>query len=74
VVFYLSVSEHVGILGALDRIPWRVMIYEGHQSEDLTQVSSVLEGRFGSKVRMATLTRRADGDSRARPLAVFIRS
>ncbi|MHC4400877.1 MAG: class I SAM-dependent methyltransferase, partial [Planctomycetota bacterium] len=42
VVFYLSVRQHVGMLRSLERIPWRALVYEGHQRETVDQLTGVL--------------------------------
>jgi hypothetical protein len=73
VVFYLSVRQHVGLLNSLTTLPWRVLVYEGHQRESVDDVEHVLGEVLRPGIRIAARTYLADGDSTRRPLAVLIR-
>ena len=74
VVFYLSVRQHVGLLDDLRRIPWRAMVYEGHQNERVEELPDVLAPLLEDGVRCAAATRLADGDSGYRPIALLVRN
>jgi len=74
VVFYLSVRQHIGLLHSLGRIPWRALVYEGHQREHPRDVPHVLAPLLTDGVRCAVTSRIADGDSGSRPVAVLLRS
>lgn len=73
VVFYLSARQHVGLLHSLQRIPWRALIYEGHQGERLENIPIVLGPLLMSDVRFLTSSKISDGDSASRPIAILLR-
>jgi hypothetical protein len=73
VVFYLSVSNQLGYLQSLSRMPWRVLVYEGHQNQTVSDIANAQWANFGPDVELVTLTRNADGDSLPRPFALFLR-
>jgi hypothetical protein len=73
VVFYLSVSNQLGYLQSLYRIPWRVLVYEGHQNQSESDIANAAWANFGPDVELVLLTRNADGDSLPRPFALFLR-
>ncbi len=73
VVLYLSVSRNLGLLPAVARIPWRALVYEGHQGDDLEASVSSLLIWAGPGVRVAAEGRRADGESDRRPFVILMR-
>lgn len=75
VLSYLAVRGHIGWLDAVVRMPWRHMIYEGHEGEDLTVFEAhvaELADRTPVVVRARAMYR--DGDSRPRPVALIERA
>ncbi len=73
VVFYLSVSNQLGYLRSLYSIPWRVLVYEGHQNQSESDIANAEWANFGPDVELVALGRNADGDSLPRPFALFLR-
>jgi hypothetical protein len=75
VVSYLAVRGHLGWLDALTRIPWKFLIYEGHEGETredfeqyVKQFSAVANFKIGG------VTSYVDGDSDERTLAILLRN
>jgi hypothetical protein len=57
------------------RIPWKVMIYEGHKGEKQTDLSNDLRELYKMcPFSIASSTEYNDGDSHSRALAVLIRN
>jgi hypothetical protein len=50
VVLYLSVSNQVGYLQSLYKMPWRVLVYEGHQSQSEKDIAHAAWANFGPDV------------------------
>jgi hypothetical protein len=73
VVFYLSARQHMGLLNSLQKIPWRILVYEGHQRERLDDIPTVLGSFLTSDVHTLTSAKIADGDSGARPIVILQR-
>jgi hypothetical protein len=73
-VSYLAVRGHINWLDALKNIPWRFMIYEGHEGETTEQSLRFLE-EFKKNVpfRIAAQSEYADGDSETRTIAILIK-
>lgn len=75
VVSYLAVRGHLGWLEALARIPWKFLIYEGHEGE--TQIDFeqyVNEFSAVTNFRVGGVTSYVDGDSDERTLAILLRN
>lgn len=73
-ISYLAVRGHIGWHASLERIPWGVMLYEGHEHETAAEFQShlaELKGRV--PVRLAAFDMSEDGDSARRPVAVILR-
>lgn len=74
VVLYLSVRKHVGMMRNLTTIPWRVLVYEGHHSEDLDCLPQILESFLSEQVDIRRATIKSDGPGGAkRPIAILVR-
>jgi hypothetical protein len=73
VVFYLAVREHIGLLDGLSRIPWRALVYEGHQWEQLSEVPRFVEPLLRDGVEISAALSISDGDCGSRPLLVLKR-
>jgi hypothetical protein len=73
VVLYLSVHQHIGLLQSLRQIPWRLLVYEGHQNETLHDASTALAPLLTECVRQILAITLADGDSGPRPLILLQR-
>ena len=73
VIFYLSVHKHIGVLQSLQQIPWRVLVYEGHQGERLQDIPQILSPLLAANVRCVESASIADGDSAARPVVLLVR-
>jgi len=71
-VFYLSVSDQLGYLQSLYRMPWRVLVYEGHENQSVSDIANAEWANFGPDVKLVSVARHADGDS-PRPFALFLR-
>ena len=74
VVSYLAVRGHLGWLQALVRIPWKIVIYEGHEGEDesdFEQHVSELNEIVGCSV--VGIRYSEDGDGERRPISILKR-
>jgi len=75
VISYLAVRGHLGWLDALGRIPWSILIYEGHEDEskaDFDKHMNELRKLVAFRVLAQTIT--VDGDSDERWVAILVRS
>lgn len=72
VVSYLAVRGHIGWLKALHRIPWSILIYEGHEGETREDFERYL-GEFNqvSSIDVAAIDDYVDGDSDRRTIALL---
>ena len=74
IVFYLSVHQHIGLLHDLQHnIPWRVLLFEGHQNETLDDIYALLASWIGQEIKIHTATYVGDGDSSNRPFVILMR-
>lgn len=75
IVSYLAVRGHIGWLPALAKIPWRHLIYEGHEGEDEAKTRRFIE-EFQSLVpcRLTGLSQYRDGDSDPRMIGLLERA
>jgi hypothetical protein len=73
VVFYLSVVNHFGVMESLRRMPWKALVFEGHQGESLDDVASSVARLLVPGVAVAARTYVGDGDSKERPLVLLVR-
>ena len=73
-ISYLAVRGHLGWLEALSRIPWKFLIYEGHEGETQQDFERYVK-EFGAltNFRIGHLTSYFDGDSDERTLAILVR-
>jgi hypothetical protein len=74
VISYLAVRGHLGWLDALGRLPWSLLIYEGHEEEtesDFEKYVAELKGRVNFRVAGQSTYR--DGDSDERTVAILLR-
>jgi hypothetical protein len=74
VILYLSVVNNLGIMQSLSRISWRALVFEGHQGQEVKAAADALLARFGRNVEVISSTRRSDGDSKARPILILVRT
>ena len=71
VVSYLAVRRHFGWLQALIENPWRLMLYEGHEGEDLNSTRAFLhELEQRAPIRILRVAEVRDGDSDLRQIAL----
>ncbi|MDQ6652349.1 MAG: hypothetical protein M3Y84_06360, partial [Acidobacteriota bacterium] len=75
VISYLAVRGHLGWLNALARIPWQLLIYEGHEGETQEEFEHDMK-QYGAltNFRLGGVTRYVDGDSDERTLALLVRT
>jgi hypothetical protein len=75
VISYLAVRGHLGWLDALSRIPWRFLIYEGHEGETREDFYQYIK-RFSAvaNFEIGCVTSYVDGDSDERTLAILVRN
>jgi len=72
VVFYLAVWKHFGFMRDLVSLPWKVLVFEGHDGDTFTTLKDKLE-QMQSKwnCRIIAKSEIRDGDCGIRPLVVF---
>lgn len=74
VVFFLSVREHLGLMESLATLPWRALVYEGHQGERKADLHAQLAPLLADPTVTLTASEEfRDGDSEPRPLAFLVR-
>ncbi len=74
-ISYLAVRGHLGWLDALARIPWKFLIYEGHEGEtQLDFEQYVREFQALTSFKVGHVTSYVDGDSDERTLAILVRN
>jgi hypothetical protein len=74
ILLYLAVWRHLGLLRDIQDLPWSTLLFEGHQGESSAQRARVfreVEQRWGCRLLASTMV--SDGDSDARPVALFAR-
>jgi hypothetical protein len=74
ICFFLAAWQHVGIPKGVGDLPWKWLIYEGHQDDDSTTTKKVLEkicAKWRCEILESTSVR--DGLSDARPLVLLAR-
>ncbi len=75
VVSYLAVRGHLGWLDALARIPWKFLIYEGHEGETREDFEQYIKQfRAVANFEISGVTSYLDGDSAERTLAILLRN
>jgi hypothetical protein len=73
IVFYLSVYLHMGLLNSINRIPWRIFIFEGHQGETIEEIDRLLSTFLEYDVTPLCREYMEDGDSGRRPIIMLAR-
>lgn len=74
IVFYLAIHHHVGWLERLGDLPWRHLVFEGHEGQSHARLESVLQDlqrRIPTRLLVVDLVK--DGDSGVRPACVVER-
>lgn len=74
VLFYLSVSDHIGFPEGVAALPWRWMIYEGHADQGIGDQAERLRAvpwLADAEIRASRML--VDGDSPPRPVLVLSR-
>lgn len=74
IVFYLAANNHIGLLSELAKIPWRVLIFEGHEDnhqEGYINTNTFFEKECSSRLSGETTVQ--DGDSQHRHLLMYLR-
>jgi hypothetical protein len=75
VVSYLAIRGHVGWLESLEKLPWKFMIYEGHEGESSDQFTQHFEElKQRVPISIAAQGEYADGDSDRRIVAILTRN
>jgi hypothetical protein len=74
-VSYLAIRGHVGWLESLEKLPWKFMIYEGHEGESSDQFTQHFEElKQRVPISIAAQGEYADGDSDRRIVAILTRN
>jgi hypothetical protein len=74
VISYLAVRGHLGWLDRLSRVPWSLLIYEGHEGETASDFEKyVAELKERVDFRLGGVRTYKDGDSDERTVAILIR-
>lgn len=74
VVFYLAAIEHVGIIEDLAQVPWRALLFEGHQGDGKRMVNDQLKQMESAwNCRIVHQGSISDGDCGTRPVALLVR-
>jgi len=74
VISYLAVRGHLGWLDGLSTVPWKVLIYEGHEGETRADFEEYIkEFSALTTFRIGHQTSYVDGDSDERTLAILVK-
>jgi hypothetical protein len=74
-VSYLAIRGHIGWLDALAKIPWTLLIYEGHEGESNDDFDYHLKQlRLKTNLSLGPVTTYSDGESEPRTLALIFRA
>lgn len=74
VISYLAIRGHVGWIRNLTQIPWRVMLYEGHEDEDIQATKAALAQLDAmTPIDVLEVKVQRDGDSAPRVIAIVRR-
>lgn len=72
IVFYLAAWNHIGFVAELAEIPWKALVFEGHEDrEDYSEVVTLMKEKC--QARLAGQKTVIDGDSLPRQLLLFVR-
>lgn len=74
IIFYLAVWKHFGFMSDLAKIPWKAIVFEGHDGDTFEKLSDKLlkiQSEWNCKITVKSEIR--DGDCGTRPIAVFVR-
>lgn len=72
IVFYLAVHQHIGSNQSLAEMPWRAMVFEGHQDDSDAQFESAM-APFLRDAQVADRFWVQDSDSAPRQCALLVR-
>jgi hypothetical protein len=73
VVFYLAVYGHIGLVNSINRIPWRILVFEGHQGDTIEELNRLLIMFLECDVTRLCEKYIEDGDSSGRPIIIVAR-
>ncbi len=73
VVFYRSTGEPVNMLESLRTIPWRILVYEGCDSERLEDFPNLLKSMLTDDLNVIGSSYLTGGDSGVRPISIILR-
>jgi hypothetical protein len=75
VVLFLAVWRWLGFLPQIASLPWKALVFEGHQADSADEHEANLK-RMEDQWRCRVVARSAvlDGDSQPRPLALLVRT
>jgi PST family polysaccharide transporter len=73
VVFYLSAGGYGGALENLCAIPWRILVYEGRDSERSEDFPNMLKSMLTDDLKVIGSSYLAGSDSSVRPLSIILR-
>jgi hypothetical protein len=74
-VLYLAIRHHIGFLDELASMPWKALVYEGGETEDVSTLASTFtELQAKTKFEVVAAENFRDGEGAPRPLAVLLRT
>jgi hypothetical protein len=73
VVFYLSAGEHSSVFESLCAIPWRILVYEGRDSERSEDFLDMLKSILTDDLKVIGSSYLAGSDSMVRPISIILR-
>jgi hypothetical protein len=74
IVFYLAVWKHIGVISGLAEIPWKAVVFEGHEGDTFENLGDIflrLQSEWHYTISVKSEIR--DGDCGRRPIAVLVR-
>jgi O-antigen/teichoic acid export membrane protein len=73
VIFCLSVRQNVGFLNSIRDMPWRALVYEGHEGESLESAQAFLKPSLAGRLQIASAFDAANENARSRPVVILTR-
>lgn len=74
VVFYLAVWKRIGVISELGNLPWKALVFEGHEGDTWENLGEkLLKIQSEWRCTLAVKSEMRDGNCGTRPVAVLLR-
>ncbi len=73
IVFYVSAGQQSGALESLCTLPWRILVYEGRDSERLDDLPNLIKSMLADDLKVIGSSYLPGGEFGARPVSIILR-